>query len=230
MARNVRRAAFLLVVMLLAPSTACAGQSGEPAVQAAFSVRPPVVLVHGIWDSAAAFNVMAARLARDGWQTFAVSMTPNDGSARLETLAEELRRFIQQRMGQQERFSLVGFSMGGLVARYYVQRLGGLDRLVHLVTVSTPNHGTNTAYLQGLAGVLEMRPGSEFLSDLNADADRLAAVSVTSIWSPQDLMIEPAASARLPSGKEVRIPFGWHSFMLRDSRVIGAVETALRGD
>jgi triacylglycerol lipase len=133
-------------------------------------------------------------------------------------------------VGPDERFNLVGYSMGGLVARYYLQRLGGLERLVHFIMISTPNHGTNTAYLETLDGVQEMRPGSQFLSDLARDANRLDGIPLTTIWSPQDLMIEPSVSSLLPFGKEVTIPFGWHSFMLRDKRVIAAVELALKGD
>jgi triacylglycerol lipase len=188
---------------------------------------PPVVYVAGIWDVPATFDRMAEALGGASWQTYAVSLKPDDGSASLSHLAEELRKFIDDRLGTKRRFNIVAFSMGGLVARYYVQRLGGLSRVAHVITISTPHHGTNTANLGNLPGFLEMRPGSAFLQDLNRDAKRLSKISFTSIWSHLDLMILPADSARLPFGRDVEIPVVLHNWMLTDSRVINAVLIAL---
>lgn len=187
----------------------------------------PVVLVHGIWDTAAVFDRMAARLSSEGWSVYPVSLQPNDGSAPLEALADQLRRFIDAKLGTATRLDIVGFSMGGMVARYYAQRLGGLDRLLHLVTISTPHHGSGTAFLRSLPGVLELRPGSPFLDDLASDEGRLAQVSFTSIWSPFDMMIAPASSSRMPVGREVAIPVLWHAWMLNDDRTLEAVVEAL---
>ena len=72
-----------------------------------------------------------------------------------------------------------------------------------------------------------MRPDSAFLKDLNSDVMSLSAIPVTTIWSPQDIGIEPASSSRLPVGANVTIPGGMHSFMLTDDRVIRAVVAAL---
>ena len=203
----------------------CARAEAEPVER----MLPPVVFVHGIWDTAAVFDRMAAELGKAGWQTYAISLKPNDGSASLPHLAEELRKFIDDRLGTERRFNIVAFSMGGLVARSYVQRLGGLPRVIHFVTISSPHHGTTTAYLENLMGVLEMRPGSAFLLDLNGDVDRLSEISFTSIWSHLDLMIQPADSSRLPFGRDVEIPVVLHPLMMTDPRVIDAVMATLAG-
>jgi len=42
-------------------------------------------------------------------------------------------------------FDLVGFSMGGIVSRYYVQRLGGIDRVQRFITLAS-----HTTHLDGL--------------------------------------------------------------------------------
>ena len=44
-----------------------------------------------------------------------------------------------------DRVHIVAHSMGGLVARYYVQRLGGHERVHTLVTLGTPQRGTRWA-------------------------------------------------------------------------------------
>ena len=41
---------------------------------------------------------------------------------------------------------MVGHSLGGLIARYYVTRLGGDERVHTLVTLGTPHSGTYSAY------------------------------------------------------------------------------------
>ena len=63
--------------------------------------------------------------------------------------------------------------MGGLVSRYYVQRLGGIERVRRLITISTPHQGTLWAHMVGNPGSRQMRPGSAFLSKLNHDAAML---------------------------------------------------------
>ncbi|HET6486129.1 MAG TPA: alpha/beta fold hydrolase [Spirochaetia bacterium] len=185
------------------------------------------MLVPGIWDSAEAYHRMAARLSAAGWSVFAVSLHPSDGSVRMEQSAAELERLIEEKLGVQRPFDLVGFSMGGIIARYYAQRMNGLDRILRLVLISTPNHGTRTAYLESLSGVTELRPGSTLLADLAVDEGRLASIPVTSIWSPYDLAIEPPTSSRMPFGREVVLPVLSHAWMLTDDRTIQAVIEAL---
>ncbi len=117
--------------------------------------------------------------------------------------------------------------MGGVVSRYYVQRLGGVERVRRLVTVSSPHHGTAMAYLMGRPGVVQMRPGSALLADLNGDLAALEHVDLTSIWSPLDLMIVPPNSSRLPVGREVLVAAPLHALMIRDPRALHAVAEAL---
>ena len=64
--------------------------------------------------------------------------------------------------------------MGGIVCRYYLQRLGGIARVDRFVAISAPEHGTwwaNTcpAELLRWPGVAQLRPDSAFLRDLNSD-------------------------------------------------------------
>jgi len=164
------------------------------------SMRRKVVLVHGIYDTARKMQRLAAYLQAEGYQTFTPGLTPSNGKMGLDQLALQLRDYIDAQIGKTEPFSLVGFSMGGIISRYYVQRLGGIDRVTHFITISAPNHGTAIAWLQTRAGVAQMRIGSPFLRSLNADASMLEKSRYASIWTPLDLMIIPASSSKLPVG------------------------------
>ncbi|MEM9091929.1 MAG: alpha/beta fold hydrolase [Cyanobacteria bacterium P01_F01_bin.53] len=103
--------------------------------------RNPVVLVHGIWNTAGIFNPLRTHLEQLGWTVYALSMTPNNGDAPIGVLAEQVEAFVHECLEPNQPFDLVGFSMGGLVSRYYVQRLGGLSRVQRFITVSAPHKG-----------------------------------------------------------------------------------------
>jgi triacylglycerol lipase len=143
-------------------------------------------------------------------------------------LAHQAQDYIHRAFPAHQPIDLIGFSMGGLVARYYVQRLGGLSRVHRLITISTPHCGTWTAYLLRRKGVRQMRPGSTFLRDLESDSDTLNRLQFTSIWTPTDLMILPARSSVLPEAKMVRHVVSHHARMAGNERVMQSVERALR--
>jgi triacylglycerol lipase len=182
-----------------------------------------VVLVHGIFDSGAIFAKMARHLEHHGFAPHAPDLHPSSGSSGLEDLATQLGRHIDERIGASGEFDLVGFSMGGLISRYYAQRLGGAERIRRLITISTPHHGSHMAYLLGNRAARQMRPGSRFLIDLNKDLDVLKGLSVVSMWTPWDLMIIPARSSRIAVGTELTIPVKLHPLMLTDRRSLDAI-------
>lgn len=193
------------------------------------STRNPVFLVHGIIDRAYVFNSLRAFLEREGWTVYALDLIPNDGRARLEVLAQQLAVFIDRQVGRDRPIDLIGFSMGGLVSRYYIQRLGGLDRVDHFISICAPNHGTRLAFLMPLfAGIRQMCPNSDFLNDLNQDAiDQLGQINYTSLWTPSDLMIIPADSARMPIGRNLPIPAKMHAWTVSDARYHAEIAATL---
>ena len=186
-----------------------------------------MLLVHGIWKTGAAFRSMSRYLVKRGFTVHTIDLVPNDGRATIPALAEQVASFIERTLPAGEPLDLVGFSMGGVVSRYYLQRLGGAARVRRFVTISSPHHGTLTAYLRRLPGVVQMRPNSALLRELNEDLDSFGGVEVTSIWTPLDLMIMPPHSSRLPLGREVLVAAPLHALMLHDPRSLRAVAEAL---
>lgn len=189
--------------------------------------RHPVVLVHGIWKTHAAFRRMSRYLTERGFAVHGIDLTPNDGSVGIDELAAQVAAYIEATFPAGAPIDLIGFSMGGLVTRYYVQRLGGLARVRRFITISAPHHGTQWAYLRKLPGYVQMRPDSELLKDLNGDLAMLRGLDFTSIWTPLDLMIMPPVSSRLGLGEEVLVAAPLHALMLQDPRSFKAVAAAL---
>lgn len=170
---------------------------------------------------------MARYLTERGFTVHGIDLTPNDGRAGIDELAAQVAAFVDATFPEGAPIDLIGFSMGGLVSRYYVQRLGGLARVRRFITISAPHHGSQWAYLRKLPGYLHMRPESDLLNDLNGDLASLMKLDFTSIWTPLDLMIMPAVSSRLGVGEEVLVASPIHGLMLEDPRCFRAVAAAL---
>lgn len=186
-----------------------------------------VLIVHGIWDSAARIAPLVAALHARGFSHVrAFDLLPNDGRARIEQLAEQVAREAAALSGE---LDLIGFSMGALVARYYLQRLGGKARVRRFVSISGPHAGTWTAYGLPLPGVRQMRPRSALLRELELDPEPFGPVQVHCLYTPWDLMIVPASSGILPGAHSVHsVPVRLHRWMLTDPRVAERVAALLQ--
>lgn len=170
---------------------------------------------------------MSAQLERAGRRAYTLDLMPNNGDLGLDQMALQIGDFAAKHFGAEQRFDLLGFSMGGIVSRFYVQRMGGIQRVRRFITVSSPHHGTWTAWLWGSPGIRQMRPGSAFLRDLNKDCDILQRVGFVSLWTAFDLMILPAKSSVLPVGQSIHVGVFAHRLMVTDSRVLALTEKIL---
>ena len=190
--------------------------------------RNPVILIHGIWDTKSIFSQMSARLTELGWAVHSLNLTPNDGSLGLDSLAKQLAEYISETFDPEQTLDIVGYSMGGIVSRYYVQRLGGINRVQRFITISSPHKGTLTAYSLALPGYLDMRPDSGLLRDLNQDVTVLKRINFTSMWTPFDIMIVPSNSSQMPVGKEVKLNVMLHRQMVTETQSINALVAELK--
>jgi triacylglycerol lipase len=202
----------LLATTLLTATLAHGGESSRiPAKR--------VVLVHGIFQNDwRCFGFLRHDLEKHGVECLVPSLKPADGRDGLPLMAEQLRREINQRFGN-ERVVVIGFSMGGLISRYYLQELGGAKRCDGFFTISTPHHGTRTAQLFYGEGARQMRPGSEFLARLEATENRLGDMPIVSYCTPADLVILPYTSSQWDRAENLSIPCPLHPMMTFSPRV-----------
>lgn len=185
-----------------------------------------VLLVHGIWDAGERFDRMRAAMVDAGLPDVrAIDLAPNDGSAPIESLARQVERAAGE---LPDPLDVVGFSMGALVTRYWVQRLHGKARARRFVSISGPHAGTLTAFAIAKRGVRQMRPKSPLLAELDADPDPWGRCEVHTVWTPYDLMIVPARSSRLRrAAYDHCIPIALHRWMITHPRAIRTVLSIL---
>ncbi len=197
--------------------------------------RHPVLLVHGLMDTRQKMGKIAEHLRRLGWQVYDLDLIPNNGDEKLEVLAERIADLVDRTFPPQQQIDIVGFSMGGLVSRYYIQKLSGIgdrsapqkSRVQRFISISTPHHGTLAALFSQRPGCVQMRPEHAFIKDLNRDLDRLKQLNVTSLWTPFDLIILPPSSSQLGIGTEKIIPVLAHPLMVSDRRILNEIAIAL---
>ena len=102
-----------------------------PGVRALFAADPlaariPVVLVHGLVDNRSVFAVMRRGLRKRGFAqicTWNYSPLLSDVARGATDLGAHIEQICEQT--GHDRVHVVGHSLGGLIARYYVQRQGG---------------------------------------------------------------------------------------------------------
>ncbi|MFZ2451243.1 MAG: alpha/beta fold hydrolase [Methylovulum miyakonense] len=181
------------------------------------------VLVHGINDTSRKFKTMQAAFEGEGHTCIVPSLAPKNGSKGLEFLARQLSDMINAEVGVDTPFCLVGFSMGGLISRYYLQEMGGHKKASHFFSISAPHHGSVLAYLSGNLGAKQMRPNSDFLQSLWQSSARLQNVACYSYWTPFDLMILPAASSVWAKAGNIKVYALCHPLMVTDRRVIADI-------
>jgi triacylglycerol lipase len=191
----------------------------------------PILLVHGMVDNRAIFTVLKRGLRRRGFgQVVTINYSPvtNDIRQAARDLAAEVEALVAQT--GYERIHVVGHSLGGLIARYYVQRLGGDARVHTLVTLGSPHAGTLTAHMIPVHLCRQLRPGSDLFAELAEPAERCRTRFVA-YWSDLDQLILPHDNARLEhpdlSARNVRVHGVGHMSLPLDGQVVHEISALL---
>ncbi|WUJ75097.1 alpha/beta fold hydrolase [Kribbella soli] len=157
----------------------------------------PILLAHGIIDNHTIFALMRRHLVRRGFSsihTFSYSPLTLDVRRTAERMGREIEAICEESGSDQ--IHVIGHSLGGLIARYYVQRLGGDERVHTCVTLGTPHQGTVAAKLLPWPLVKQVRPDSELMAELAEPAPDCRTRFVA-FYSDVDQLIVPQRRARI---------------------------------
>jgi triacylglycerol lipase len=157
----------------------------------------PILLAHGIVDNHTVFALMRRQLLRRGFtriHTFSYSPLTLDVRKTAERMGEEIEALCEE--SGSEQIHVIGHSLGGLIARYYVQRLGGDERVHTCVTLGTPHQGTVAARLLPWPLVKQVRPDSDLMAELDQPAPDCQTRFIA-FYSDVDQLIVPQRRARI---------------------------------
>jgi pimeloyl-ACP methyl ester carboxylesterase len=188
-----------------------------PVVPRALSATDDVVvLLHGFLASAGVFRPMRRELERaTGAKVASFTHAPGAG---IERIARSLARIVEG-LPISCRVHLVGHSLGGLVARWYVQELGGHARVAQTISLASPFGGTERARRWRILVGNDLHRTSPVLARLRARAHE-HDVPHTSIVADHDTMVVPAESAVFPRGDVVVLSGRGHNTLLFDPESI----------
>jgi triacylglycerol lipase len=181
-----------------------------------------VVMVHGYLANRSTLLPLATYLRLRGIRP--VHWFEYRSSEGVERAAIALREHLKRTV-RGGRIDLVCHSLGGLVARVYLQELGGARRVDRCITLATPHRGTYSAYWVASRVGRELRPDSKLLQRLERSRDAASSVRFTSIVAGSDNIIVPRVFA---SGEDVvHVPHLGHVGMLFSPTVFRAVSARL---
>jgi hypothetical protein len=172
-----------------------------------------VLLITGVTIPAEWFDPMVRRLERDGFRAV-VYEPPELLSGSLfenSVLLGEVVERVRAESGQ-DKIDILAECTGGLIARHYIQSLGGDRYVSRLVTFISPQNGVAkapfAAKIAGWPALHDLSPGSEFLEAVNS-VPLPANVPVTSIYSCTDEYIQPSETSIIEGATNIGLCDGF---------------------
>lgn len=182
----------------------------------------PIIVLHGYAMNRANFLLLALRMARAGlgpiygfeyWTLGRIAA----GARQLGWFVDEVR----ERTGAAD-VDVVGHSMGGVVARYYVTFAGGDGAVRRLITLGSPHAGTDVSGMGVGHPTRELVLGSKLCTRLAA-APPPRSTRITSIWSRGDALVPGGRQPPIPGAEVIMFEDIGHVAMLGSRRVAAAV-------
>lgn len=191
----------------------------------------PILLVHGMIDNKSIFALLRRGLRRRGfWQLPAMNYSPftTDVRSAAVSLAERVEQIVAET--GYDRIHIVGHSLGGLIARYYVQRLGGHHRVHTLVTLGSPHGGTLAAHLLPHPLVRQLRPGADLIREL-AEPAPTCDTRFVAFYTDRDHVVVPAINAAVDhpdlDARNILIPDTGHLSFPLNGKVVHEITQVL---
>jgi triacylglycerol lipase len=174
--------------------------------------RPgPVLLVPGYGGGTGSLDSLASRIRASGRRATVLHL-PGGGTGSLVADAALLNTAVNRalRSGAPS-VDVIGYSAGGVVALIWARRDDGAARARRIITLGAPFHGTQlaaaaAALLPGEcpAACRQLVPGSALLASLDVSS-AAGLPRWLSLWSTDDAVVMPPASARLAGAIDVPV-------------------------
>ena len=172
-----------------------------------------VLLITGVTIKAAWLDPIAARLRRDGFKTV-VYEPPALLSGSLFQASADLGAVVDRVRAEsgEDKIDILAECTGGLISRYYIQSLGGDQKISRLVTFVSPENGINklplvSAFVNWPA-LHDLTPGSAFLRAVQSKP-LPPGVPMTSIYSCTDEYIQPYRTSIVPGATNIGLCNGF---------------------
>lgn len=193
------------------------GPESEPGGERESGDGAPVVCIHGLNNNAAVWLYLGNLAAKAGFSVSTYSYSSL--FVPLERIISGLEAHITavEAAFPGKKPVLVCHSLGGLLARHWLERGGNRERVSGLVTLGTPHGGSKLAVLAPGRLAANIVPGSPFLESLRKAAP--LPFPCVAFVSPADEAVLPASFLLPPDGWKMRVTakVGHFSMLFRPS-------------
>ena len=186
----------------------------------------PIILIHGLWNTSSIFSSITPKLDDIGIDYFAPTLEHSYGMTSIHDLTNKLNKFILNKYGLEKEIDILGFSMGGIIGRYWLQKFNGYKRTRRLISIGSPHKGTLTAQLipkYPFKGISEMKINSKFLRGLANNDFFLDDIECINFFTYWDMMVFPSWWTNLNFGKKISVKVYKHRNLVRNKSVIDKI-------
>jgi triacylglycerol lipase len=180
----------------------------------------PVLFIHGLLHNPSTFAWLKQKLALYGFKNFS-DMNLSTMTHGIDEMSEQTAGSVEQilKRYQVPHIDIVAHSMGGLVARHFVQKLGGDGKVRNLITLGTPHQGTRISNYFWFENIKSLSPDSPTILELNAcplpQHTRAVAVS-----GGMDVLMWPRTCVQWEGVRNIHLPRVGHAGLLFSRRVL----------
>jgi hypothetical protein len=143
----------------------------------------------------------------------------------VERAAKELKEFLRTKV-RGGKVDLICHSLGGVIARVYIEELGGSRKVDRCISLGTPHMGTYNSYWINTKVGKDLRPDSDLMKRLSRPKKSPSQVKFTSIVGGSDNIVIPRVFAAKDENT-VHIPHVGHVGLLFSPKVFFEVARRL---
>ena len=188
--------------------------------------RNPIILIHGLWNTSSIFSFITSKLDEQGVDYFAPTLNHSFGMTSIVELTNLMDQLILEKYGLQQEIDVLGFSMGGVIGRYWINKLNGYKRTKRFITIGSPHNGTLASQLvpkYPFRGISEMKINSSLLRDLSKYDYFLNDIDCISFFTFWDLMVFPGWRAHLNVGEKISLKILKHRNLVRNPAAVDRI-------
>ncbi len=150
---------------------------------------------------------------------FAPTLNHSFGMTSIVELTNLMDQLIVEKYGLEQEIDILGFSMGGIIGRYWINKFNGYKRTKRFITIGSPHNGTLASQLvpkYPFRGISEMKINSSLLRDLSKYDYFLNDIDCISFFTFWDLMVFPGWRAHLNVGEKISLKILKHRNLVRN--------------
>ena len=183
-------------------------------------------MIHGLWNSSSIFSSITPKLDDIGIEYFAPTLKHSYGITSIIDLTNTLNELILEKYGLEKKVDILGFSMGGIIGRYWIQKFNGYKRTRRFISIGSPHKGTLIAQLvpkYPFRGISEMKINSKLLKELAHNDFYFNDIECVNFFTYWDLMVFPGWWTNLDSGKKISVKVYKHRNLVRNKSAVGKI-------